>query len=1345
VSKQATTEPPNSKTETAYVKYTDKPVRPNRRKLPSLPVAGHRKSYVENPVYTSSSDTEAEIEQIRSRDKRRSSLKPTTVPIPNVASSELQQLRSQNEQLSQILQSLANRVDDLVDSIPNQSPPRPVTKTQHSDQTDQLVTKMQTMIDKATKTKRKHVAKYCKTSEQSSAGDSDPETVSNRQLMRPMKFDGTGSFETFIAHFRNCSEHNKWTKSEQLSWLKCSLIKNAGQVLWDLNPESTNTFQKLVDVLANRFGGVKQTDKHRMELKYRKRKPNEALTDLHQDISRLMALAHPQLPSSSRDTIAVDYFIDSLNDADFALKVRERSPSSLDDALRVSLQLEAWIRDTNRSKTDDHTGGKTRSKEIRGMAVADKGSSTEISAIKTQISSLGKQVNELCKDLKTHLTTNTKEFVETQPHQQPTIKSKVINQDERPKGCFNCHDPSHMKSNCPLLQPQTFSSRQPATTTDRRACYQCGEFSHVIRNCPQLSNGQNSNRQLRGSSVNDSCKVYISAQIEGNNVVCLLDSGCEQTIVPLKLIKKCGYPIHHTDKTVRAANGTKLDLAGESRVVLSLKHDSISVNVLVSHDVEEVMLGYDFLVTNNCVWKFGSGQIFINGNSYTPFARRGSVTCRRVYVTRDTVIPAKQQANLPVRSTITSLSECVGSFIIEPKTIQTGVYLGRTMLPTAHHDIVVRAVNTMNEPRLVKKGSCLGTLTPTCDSVDTANTDNSVVPSQIPATQTVIDRLPTHLDDEQRKRTVDLLRSYEDIFSQNEYDIGRTHLVEHTIDTGNNRPIRQSLRRHPIAHLDIIDQQVGEMLEHGIIEPAASPWASNVVLARKKDGSLRLCVDYRNLNQITYQDTYPLPHMDTCLNTLQGASWFSTLDLRSGYYNIPIREVDKDKTAFITRRGCWRYNVMPFGLTCAPSVFQRLMDLVLCGLTYEACMVYLDDIVIFSSDFDTHISRLQQVFERLRQAGLKLKASKCHLLHEKVEFLGHVISAQGLEVQEGKIESVKTWPVPTNLHDVRSFVSFCSYYRRFILGFADIASPLYHLTKKGVRFSWGPEQQQAFDTLKSCLISAPVLAMPMDNATFILDTDASDIGLGAVLSQVQDGVERPLAYSSRSLNRAEQNYCTTRKELLAVIYGLKQYRQFLLGRPIIIRTDHSSLQWLRRTPEPMAQQARWLNFVEQFNYTIEHRPGNKHANADALSRIPHPCRQCTHCEEVSEEIASNSQINVRSVVQSIVSDLIKRRPDLKTDEASVSIPAESEKTFVDIATAQQEDPDIGPIVKLRLEREERPSIHELQSASETTKILWSQWHRLVVRNGVVYKLWFSKGGEPTRLLLLTPRILREEL
>jgi len=270
--------------------------------------------------------------------------------------------------------------------------------------------------------------------------------------------------------------------------------------------------------------------------------------------------------------------------------------------------------------------------------------------------------------------------------------------------------------------------------------------------------------------------------------------------------------------------------------------------------------------------------------------------------------------------------------------------------------------------------------------------------------------------------------------------MGRTQLVEHTIDTGINPPIRQHLRRHPLAHLDEIDKPVDTLLHNDFVEPVASPWASNVVLVRKKDGSHRLCVDYRRVNAITRKDSYPLPHIDMCLGSIDGAVYFSTLDLSSDYHNIPIRESDRDKSAFVTRKGCFRYKVLSFGLTTAPSVFQRLMDLVLCGLTYESCLVYLDDILVFASDFKTHLLHLREVFERLRAANLKLHPAKCFLFQRRVAILGHVLSKAGIEVQKDKVAAIKIWPRSRNVHEVRQFMGVCSYYRRFILGFADIAA-----------------------------------------------------------------------------------------------------------------------------------------------------------------------------------------------------------------------------------------------------------------------------------------------------------------
>ena len=382
-----------------------------------------------------------------------------------------------------------------------------------------------------------------------------------------------------------------------------------------------------------------------------------------------------------------------------------------------------------------------------------------------------------------------------------------------------------------------------------------------------------------------------------------------------------------------------------------------------------------------------------------------------------------------------------------------------------------------------------------------------------------------------------------------------------------------------------------------------------MVLVKKKDGSVRFCVDYQRLNSITYKDSYPLPLIDNCLNALSGSSWYSTLDLRSGYYNIPIAEADRDKSAFILRQGCFRFTVMPFGLTCVPLVFQRLMDVVLCGLSYQACLVYLDDIIVFGKTFDEQLTRLGEVFSRLRAANLKLKPCKCFLCQRSVEFLGHVVSEEGLATQPSKVQAINEWMACRDVSEVRAFMGLSGYYGRFIKDFSTIAAPLYNLTRKESEFCWTNECQEAFDELKRRLVKEPILALPSDNGTYVLDTDASDCGLGAVLSQRQDNQEKVIAYVSRTLGKPEHKYETTRKELLAIVAGLKQFRQYLLGRHFIIRTDHAALTWLRRTAEPMPQMARWLTFIEQFDYEIEHRPGTRHGNADGLScRVTHDVR-----------------------------------------------------------------------------------------------------------------------------------------
>lgn len=373
-----------------------------------------------------------------------------------------------------------------------------------------------------------------------------------------------------------------------------------------------------------------------------------------------------------------------------------------------------------------------------------------------------------------------------------------------------------------------------------------------------------------------------------------------------------------------------------------------------------------------------------------------------------------------------------------------------------------------------------------------------------------------------------LVEDFEDIFALDNFELGRTTNCQHAIDTGDHSPIHQLPRRVPFALRGKIDDMVTEMLDKGVIKPSQSPWAGPVVLVSKKDGNLRFCVDYRKLNAVTKMDVFPLPRIDDSLDLLAHTQYFTALDLASGYWQVPLDPDSKEKTAFCTPSGLYEFQVMPFGLCNAPATFQRLMESVLAGLTRSSCMVYLDDILVIGKSFTEHLNNLRLVFTRLREAGLRLKPKKCCLAKREVEYLGYIVTKDGIAPDPEKVAAVQEFPEPQDLKALRSFVGLASYYRRFIPSFSKIAAPLFTLTKKDTLFQWSAECQAAFTLLKKALTEAPVLAYPRFDVGFLLETNASRVGLGAVLAQKQeDETIRPVAYASRTLQAHERNYGVT--------------------------------------------------------------------------------------------------------------------------------------------------------------------------------------------------------------------------
>ena len=374
---------------------------------------------------------------------------------------------------------------------------------------------------------------------------------------------------------------------------------------------------------------------------------------------------------------------------------------------------------------------------------------------------------------------------------------------------------------------------------------------------------------------------------------------------------------------------------------------------------------------------------------------------------------------------------------------------------------------------------------------------------------------PDNLTPDQINKAKDVLNKWSHVFSASCTDLGRTDLVEHEIKLTDETPFKEPYRRIPPALYEEVRQHLKEMLDAGAIRPSKSPFSSNVVLVRKKDGSLRFSIDFRKLNSRTIKDAYTLPRIDDTIDTLIGAKYFSKLDLRSGYWQVEMSEKDKEKTAFtVGNLGFYECNRMAFGLTNAPATFQRLMERCMGDLNLKECLIFLDDILIFSEFFDEHISRLEAVFSRLSEHGLKLKASKCEFFKSSVKYLGHVVSENGVETDPDKLDALTSWPEPKNVKELRSFLGFTGYYRRFIKNYAKIAKPLNDLLvghstikdaqgkkKKVAPWQWGSAQQTAFNILKEKLSSPPVLAYADFSKPFVLHTDASIEGLGAVLYQ----------------------------------------------------------------------------------------------------------------------------------------------------------------------------------------------------------------------------------------------------
>ena len=571
--------------------------------------------------------------------------------------------------------------------------------------------------------------------------------------------------------------------------------------------------------------------------------------------------------------------------------------------------------------------------------------------------------------------------------------------------------------------------------------------------------------------------AFIKVNVNGVDAKFLVDSGAAVTVISSKLYGSMDASLRPPlvaqleNIQLQAADNGILNVHGTVELNIVIEDETFVWNAYVADISDDGLLGFDFMHYYNCSLEARRG-LRVNNRLFKCDIMSEMLTCP-VFAKFDTVIPANSE--FVVAGEIQNVDLVNGSTnaVIEP--IYSGatvkqLHVAACLVDATRNDIdlPVRVANIQNEDVHLFKGTRIATLHPVDNVYERSENEDKtsyvrvcgVKASDLSDVELPFDGWPDDLkalyeqscggmqSQCEKNRLAALLAKHKHTFATSSSDLGRTSLVQHTIDTGDAQPIKQRPRRPPRAFIDEEEKIIETQLQSGVIRESTSAWASPLVYVKKRDGSTRPCVDYRKLNEVTKKDAYPLPRIEDCLDCLGGAKMFSTLDLQSGYWQIEIKEEDRHKTAFSTRSGHYEYVTMPFGLCNAPSTFERAMELIMRGLQWKSIMLYLDDIIVMSSNFEEHVERLDEVLGRLGKVGLKLKPSKCSLFQSEVSYLGHVVSERGIKPDPEKVDRVHEWPTPTSVSDVRSFLGLCSYYRRFIRGFSTIAAPLNKLLEK---------------------------------------------------------------------------------------------------------------------------------------------------------------------------------------------------------------------------------------------------------------------------------------------------------
>lgn len=826
----------------------------------------------------------------------------------------------------------------------------------------------------------------------------------------------------------------------------------------------------------------------------------------------------------------------------------------------------------------------------------------------------------------------------------------------------------------------------------------------------------------------------------GRHLWALIDSGADFSLM------KEGVAVGTLNPSTRSrpagtavgAGGEVLNILGTEVLDFSIRDKVFCCRMAVVRGlIYDVILGRDFCCQNGTILDDKQGILYV-GDMALPLPTYDEIRPLRSRATTSTVVIVPPRSEQIVWAKLEPID---GHLLHHPTSPIAGV-LEPAKMKTDTGDLVIsRAVARVDDDLMVPvrmanigateirmvEGEELGTvftlrgdgegIYQVCEDDDPADDETQDDVGRDPELAVDLDGNDFSAEGERKLRL--LVGEYDSIFSRGPNDIGRTHLVEHHIDTGDAEPVKQRPRRVPWRLRDQVESQKEQMLKDGVIEESNSPWCSPIVMAKKKDGTFRFCVDLRALNKVTKGFSHPLPTVQDSLDSLAGAKFFSTLDMASGYWQVGLDESAKEKTAFTTGRGLHQFTVMPFGCKNAGPTYQKLMELVISGMDAKSCLVYLDDVILFNQTEEDHLRDLAEVFARIKKAGMKLKPSKCSLARKEVRFLGHLVSRDGVRPDPHNTQKVSLWPRPEAAEDLRSFLGLCGYYSRFIPNYAEVTKPLRETLDRPGVLEWTERMVEAFAALKSKLTSSPVLALPSFRGVFRLATDACQSSVGSVLSEVVGGEEKVVAYASKVLSKSERRWPTYDKELWAVVWSIRHFRQYLVGSSFEVVTDHKPLSNLPQSvaveKDATGRRGRWAIELSSYEFVVSHKKGSDHTNADALSRRPNN--------------DSGEEVEARTV---------------EDHEGHRSITVTTDGWFEkrDLKSEQELDPVLS-VVRRWVQDSSPPNKEEARKLSWELRLLARSFDRLSIVDGVLGMDRHHNGVAGFRILL--PGSLKQNL